>query len=156
MTMPCPICIYYNSPLKLVNWTHHEDGGTMFIGADAKLYCKKCGATAHISKWGFICPEHQEQNSLTDKVLHWLHDNGVKKDSIFNNVATRILRRIEQLNNSNSPNDKYLQYGVSLNRGYTASAELIITAIGQSAPILRALYNNRYWITNLIYYITKR
>ena len=54
--MPCPVCVGMQEerPPSLY-WEHLEDGGDMYIGSDATLYCDKCKMIHRWDNWKYSC-----------------------------------------------------------------------------------------------------
>ena len=53
----CPVCVLEGRPTTPTYWYHSEDGADMFIGDNGYYYCKECGYTAPVIKWGYECSD---------------------------------------------------------------------------------------------------
>ncbi len=56
--IPCPMCDergYFRS-----FWTHYDNNchGDIYVGDNAYFKCVKCGYSAHVKDWRFLCPRH--------------------------------------------------------------------------------------------------
>lgn len=58
LLMRCPHCLARNYPTVTERWQHAGCGGDIFIGDNAKLLCKDCGWSMHVSKTKFNCTNH--------------------------------------------------------------------------------------------------
>ena len=56
----CPICSWGARPSVPAYWHHDNCGGNMYIGDNGYYYCEKCGYTAPIIEWGYICADCQK------------------------------------------------------------------------------------------------
>jgi len=54
----CPGNNCSNKNTVVERWDHHNCGGTMEIGDNAHLRCKRCYHHAHIKDWQFACSVH--------------------------------------------------------------------------------------------------
>lgn len=56
----CPVCRYLGLDTPPTFWYHKQCGGEVYIGNNAKFFCKECGQSSHVSKTKFSCPNHCE------------------------------------------------------------------------------------------------
>lgn len=56
----CPVCLDRGNQTPHSYWSHHNNNcnGDIYMGENAFYYCKKCGATQHVYKWKYGCPNH--------------------------------------------------------------------------------------------------
>lgn len=55
----CPVCYHLRGyDLSHSFWVCKQCGGDVFIGDNAKLLCKDCGWSVHVSKTKFNCTNH--------------------------------------------------------------------------------------------------
>lgn len=62
--MSCPICTDRGHIVASDFWFHStvdegcECDGCIYIGDNARFFCKKCQKSAHVTKWRYSCPDH--------------------------------------------------------------------------------------------------
>lgn len=62
----CPVCLDQGRTTPHTYWHHHNCGGNIYVGDNARYKCTKCGKSDHVQEWGYNCPYHS--NSADDFV----------------------------------------------------------------------------------------
>lgn len=60
----CPVCHEREIFTSRSFWSHHNCGGTLFLGDNAYYLCNKCNKQSHVKDWKYGCPTH----SSTDEI----------------------------------------------------------------------------------------
>ncbi len=56
----CPVCHDNGLNTPRTFWTHHNCGGSLFLGDNANYLCGTCNHMSHVKGWKYGCPSHSK------------------------------------------------------------------------------------------------
>ena len=82
----CPVCLDKGHQVEALTWKHFDNNchGDIYVGDNAYYKCMKCGHSAHVSKWKYLCPSH---SNSTDA---FMTDNDALAPVDFKMLATAM------------------------------------------------------------------
>lgn len=57
----CPVCHDRGMNTPQSFWTHHQCGGSLYLGDDANYWCEGCNRRTHVRQWKYGCPNHSSE-----------------------------------------------------------------------------------------------
>lgn len=54
----CPVCHDKGMNTPQSFWTHHQCGGSIYLGDNAYYWCGTCNHQSHVRMWKYGCPIH--------------------------------------------------------------------------------------------------